>query len=105
MARSIVQRYYDAINNKDYRTAYNIWQDNATDNGESYSQFVAGYGNTLHDDITFDSIVPQDSNTVNVNITIHASQRNGTETFRASYVVAKIGESWKFVGGSIEKIG
>ncbi len=103
-ARSTIQQYYNAINNHQYRVAYNTWQDNVTGAGQSYEQFAAGYGNTVHDDISFDSVVPQDDTTVDVNITIHAHERHGTETFSASYVVGKVGDIWKIMSGSIQKI-
>ncbi len=95
IARSVVQRYYNAINEKDYSTAYNIWHD------KPYEQFKAGYEDTLHDDITFDSVVPQNDNTVHIDITIHATERNGPVAYHASYVVAKIGDSWEITRGSV----
>jgi hypothetical protein len=105
MARSTIQQYYDAVNKKDYRTAYNLWQNNATGRGQPYDQFAAGYENTLHDDITFNNIIVQRDNTVNVNITIQATERDGKETFIASYVVGNVGGSWKILSGYIEKTG
>jgi hypothetical protein len=71
----------------------------------SYDQFVIGYANTVYVDISFDSVVPPDDNTVNVDITIHATEQDGKETFRAHYVVAKVGDNWKFASGHAEKIG
>ncbi len=105
MARSTIQHYYDAINSKDYHTAYDLWQDNATGNGQSYDQFVAGYNNTVHDDITIDNITVQDENTANVDVTITATEQNGTETFHASYVIGKVSDTWRILSGHAEKTG
>ncbi len=47
-ARAVVQRYYAAIDRRDYRSAYRSWSRGGQASGQSYQQFVRGFANTRH---------------------------------------------------------
>ncbi|GAA0606069.1 hypothetical protein GCM10010174_23690 [Kutzneria viridogrisea] len=76
----VVQRYYDAINKRDYRAAWNLGGSNL---GKSYEQFAAGFDGTDQDSVTITAVSGE---TVYLHLT--ARQRNGTVLyFQGSYVV------------------
>ena len=45
-AAQVVQRYYAAIQQRDYRTAYLLWADSGRASGQTLEQFVAGFAQT-----------------------------------------------------------
>lgn len=45
-AVQVVQNYYAAINRRDYRTAYQLWDQNGQASGQSLAQFRAGFART-----------------------------------------------------------
>lgn len=45
-ARAVVQRYYAAIDRRDYRTAYAQWGNRGRASGKSYAGFARGFANT-----------------------------------------------------------
>ena len=47
-ARAVVQRYYAAIDRRDYRTAYRLWDRGGQASRQSYAQFVRGFADTRH---------------------------------------------------------
>ncbi|WP_225098644.1 hypothetical protein [Streptomyces sp. CoH27] len=77
---STVQRYFAAINNRDFRTAWDLGGKNLD---SSYSSFVAGFAGTERDDVTVD---PADGTTVPVRIV--ARQTDGTQkSYSGRYTV------------------
>ena len=102
-ARYFIQKYYDYINKHEYSTAYLLWQDNITGHGKSYDEFVAGYGNTQHDDIIIVDVVPNKNNTTfDVSIIIEATERGGKKgIYRAYYTVGVVADgSWRIIKGN-----
>ena len=67
-AQALIEHYYASINNKHYRTAYNLWQHNP----QSYASFAQGFVFTEHDDIFFDRIDLQHDGSVVINMRIDA---------------------------------
>lgn len=101
-AQSVVDRYYAAINSKDYQTAYNLWQNYP----ESYQNFANGFGDTSHDDYTFGNVVQQSEGNVRVNITITATSISYQQTsYQGYYVVEQQQDgSWKITSARIHKV-
>ncbi len=83
-AKRVVQQYYQAINDKKYRDAYNLTSPDFQQK-ISYAQFVAGYKNTVRDDITFDKVVTNPDGSVDITITIRAQEQKDTATANGTY--------------------
>ena len=76
-----MQAAYDAINRRDYRTAYSL---GLAQPGQSYEDFVAGYGKT---DRVVVSIVAVEGDAVTVGLV--AVQRDGSQqTYGGTYTVS-----------------
>ncbi|MDQ2904468.1 MAG: hypothetical protein M3Y81_13050 [Chloroflexota bacterium] len=106
-AQAVIQQYYADINHKDYQGAYNLWWHSSF----SYATFANGYAHTQHDDITIDSQTPLPDGTVQVNITINATEDGPTgaspvhSVYQGSYVIGQEGSAWKFLSGTFHKVG
>ncbi|HEV7236191.1 MAG TPA: hypothetical protein VGN15_08430, partial [Ktedonobacteraceae bacterium] len=106
-ARATIQEYYRAINAQDYQTAYNLWGSNFQSTN-SYNSFVAGYANTLHDDLTINSTTPLSDGTINMDITLNATENtaSGTvsSTYQGTYIIGLENGAWKFLSGTFHKV-
>lgn len=108
-AQALVQRYYDDINNRDYRAAYSLLG-SAFQSSQPYNTFASGYAHTRHDTITFDSITPQSDGTVTVAITIQATEDaasgTGSQTsiYRGSDIAGQENGAWKILSGNLHKV-
>lgn len=80
---AVVQRYFDAINNHDYRAAFDIGGRNFD---PDYGDFVASFATTSNDTVT---IVAVDGD--QVHITLDALQSDGTHRYFAGYYVVSDG--------------
>jgi hypothetical protein len=77
----VVTGYYAAINNRDFRTAWDLGGKNF---GQSYNEFVAGFDQTTHDTLT---IVATSGNRVRVSL--DAEQTDGSHRhFGGTYTVS-----------------
>ncbi|GLZ42531.1 hypothetical protein [Actinokineospora sp. NBRC 105648] len=77
---AVVRAYFDAINARDYRRAWDIGGKNT---GKPYADFAAGFATTDHDVITIQSV-----NGPTVTATLTAHQTDGTQkTFQGTYTV------------------
>jgi hypothetical protein len=101
-AQSVVDRYYTAINSKDYQTAYNLWLNYP----QSYQKFANGFSDTSHDDYTFGNIVQQSQGKVQVNITITATSTSYQQmSYQGYYIVEQQQDgSWKMISAKIHKV-
>lgn len=78
---SVVEAYYDAINDQDYPRAWSLGGDNL---GGTYSQFADGFADTAADSI---QILGTSGHTVSVDLT--ATNDDGSkQTFAGSYTVS-----------------
>ncbi|WP_369391622.1 hypothetical protein AB5J72_31425 [Streptomyces sp. CG1] len=76
-----VTKYFEAINSRDFQTAWDLGGKNLD---SSYSTFVAGFAGTERDDVTVGSV---DGTTVSVNLV--ATQTDGTQkSYSGRYTVA-----------------
>jgi hypothetical protein len=78
---SVVRSYYDAINNRDFKTAWDLGGKNF---GQSYEDFVAGFDQTANDTLT---IVSTSGNAVRVKL--DAEQTDGShKRYAGTYFVS-----------------
>ena len=101
-AQSVIEQYFAAINCKDYPRAYNLWANNP----QTYNDFERGFANTKHDDITFDSLVPQPDGTVQVFITLVATSNADVKTmYRGYYMVGQLSSgTWKITRAHVVQL-
>jgi len=105
-AQAVVQQYYADINNHDYQAAYNLWGA-SYQNANPESSFANGYTNTIHDAITFGTITPLADGTVQVQLTIQATENTSygtaTSVFQGYYIVGQENGTWKLLSSNIRK--
>jgi hypothetical protein len=76
----VVQAFYDAVNNHDYQTA---WQLGGQNLGHSYADFSNGFTGTIHDDVTITGV-----NGNIVSVLLVAQQTDGKlHNYAGSYTV------------------
>jgi serine/threonine-protein kinase len=96
-ARDVVQRYYNALNQWDYQTAFNLRELN------NYCAFVNGYEHTEHDDITIGNATLQQDGTYLIPVTIKATERIASGTaltiYQVAQIVGKVNGTWKILPG------
>jgi hypothetical protein len=89
----VVLAFYDAINDQDYETAWNLGGHNLT---ETFEKFSDGFANTLHDDVTVTSV---SGDTVSVDLL--TSETGGvSHEYTGSYTV----EDGEIVAGSMKRV-
>jgi hypothetical protein len=104
----VIQRYYNAINQADYHTAY---QQLGSDyqNTQPYDQFASGFANTVHDDLSIQNITPLPDGTVKVQITLYANERSSSGTivkeFQGYYIVGLENGVWKILSAHLQQVG
>jgi hypothetical protein len=101
-AQSVIDRYYTAINSKDYQTAYDLWLNYP----KSYQNFANGFTDTSHDDYTFGDIVQLSTDKVQVNITIIATSTSSQQTSYQGYYIVEQQQSgaWKITSAKIHPV-
>jgi serine/threonine protein kinase len=106
LAQSVVQQYYNDINNKDYQSAYNLWG-SAFQNSHSYSSFASGFANTVQDNVTISNVLTLSDGTVQVYITLQATDQTTsgttTSTYQGYYTVGQENGAWKLLNAHINK--
>ncbi|WP_189957586.1 hypothetical protein [Streptomyces alanosinicus] len=75
-----VERYFDAVNERDYRTAWSLGGRNF---GESYDTFVAGFADTATTSVTVQSVT---GDVVAVALNVHAMD-GSTKSYHGTYTV------------------
>jgi hypothetical protein len=100
-AQAVIDRYFTAINNKDYQTAYNLWANYP----DTYQNFANGFADTQHDDHQFGQVLQQSDGTVKVNITLIATSTSSQQTtYQGYYIVGQQSDgSWKIVTASMNQ--
>lgn len=96
-AAQVIRHYYDAINQKDYESAYADWSANGTANQQSFEQFKQGFADTASVKVEIGE--PGRINGavgslyVEVPVTITATTVNGTtQHFTGSYALKRIND-------------
>ena len=90
----VVRRYYAAINARDFRRAYELWEGRGVASRQTFEEFAAGYQNTSRVTIDFGEPGPigaaAGSRYVSIPVTIHAVTSSGrTQRFRGSYTLRR----------------
>lgn len=95
-AAAVVQRYYRALDARDYGTAWQLWGDDGQP-GNSYERFRQGYAKTRDVRVTLGQPGPVEgaagSLYVSVPVTVKARLEDGTrQTFTGSYQVRRVND-------------
>jgi hypothetical protein len=90
----VIRLYYDAINRRDFRTAFMLWGDSGRASGKTLEQFEAGFSATDSSQVTIGKTGRIEgaagSRYVEIPVTIHAWQRGGmAQEFAGSYVLRR----------------
>lgn len=106
LAQAVIQRYYNDINQRNYQDAYQLWG-SSYQSQQTYDQFTAGYANTLRDAITIVQVTPQSDGTVQVQMTINATEQgtsgNVTKVFQGYYTVGQEQGAWKLLSAHFQQ--
>lgn len=78
-AQTLVQQYYNAVNQHDYPQAYNSWGI-AYRQTNDYCGFLKGYAETIQDQIQIEHMTQQANGTITVTLTITATEQRGKGT-------------------------
>lgn len=93
--RAVVQRYYAALDRRNYRTAYQLWDRGGQASRQSYAQFVRGFANTRHTRVVTGAPTRPEgaagSTYIRVPVTVRATLNNGTaQVFAGSYILRHV---------------
>lgn len=107
-AQAIVTQYYDDVNNKNYEAAYNLWVP-GTNPSPTLPDFIKGFQYTLHDDLTITKTAQLNDGTVQVSITIVATEQTTTggtkqSTYQGYNIVGQQNGVWKIQSGKLSKV-
>jgi hypothetical protein len=100
-ARLVIDRYYTAINNKDYQTAYDLWLSYP----DTYQKFANGFADTSSDSYTFGNIAQQSDGTVRVDVSVIATSTSYQQTtYKGYYIVGQQSDgTWKIISAKIHQ--
>ena len=101
-AQTVLQNYYDDINNKNYSASYAMLGSQMQQNQQSYSQYQAGFANTQQDAITIIDSTQQSDGTVKLDVTLQATNTDGSQhTYQGYYIVGPENGSLKILSGQL----
>ena len=107
-AQTLVQHYYDDINQANYQDAYTQWGSDYQ-KSLSYTQFSTGFSKTAHDDIVLRATTLQNDGTIAVEITLYATQDASSGTsisaFEGYYVTGQENGVWKLLRADLRQTG
>lgn len=89
-----IRSFYDAINRRDFRTAYLLWGDSGRASGKTLDEFQAGYAGTDSAEVAFGAPGRVEgaagSRYIEVPVTLHAwTHGGGEQQFAGSYVLRR----------------
>jgi hypothetical protein len=90
----VIRDYYDAINRRDFHTAYLLWGDSGRSSGKTLDEFRAGYTGTDSAEVALGAPGRVEgaagSRYVEVPVTLHAwTHGGGEQQFAGSYVLRR----------------
>jgi len=93
-AAQVIRHYYDAINRKDYKSAYADWAANGAASNQSFEQFKRGFANTASVKVEIGKLGDLDGAVghlyIEIRVTITAKTVNGeTQKFTGSYTLKR----------------
>lgn len=94
-ARTVIEKYYKAIDARDFRAAYLQWGGNGTASGKTYSRFRQGFAQTAHSRVVTGEPVNGDaamgSVYVDVPVEVFSVLKNGhKQHFRGHYTLRRV---------------
>lgn len=95
-AAAVVQRYYSALNARDYDTAWRQWGETGPA-GQTQAQFKAGFARTRSTRVTIGALEPGDAAAGSiyqpVPVTVDATLDDGTrQQFRGTYILRRVND-------------
>ena len=95
-AAAVVERYYSALNARDYGTAWQQWGDNGPPN-QTLDKFQSGFAHTRSTHVTIGRLEPGDAGAGSiyqpVPVTVDATLKDGTrQRFRGTYVLRRVND-------------
>lgn len=89
-----IRSYYDAINRRDFRSAFLLWGDSGRASGKSFAQFQSGFADTDSSHVEIGEAGRVEgaagSRYVEIPVIIHAWKRDGgAQEFSGHYVVQR----------------
>jgi hypothetical protein len=95
-AAAVVERYYSALNARDYGTAWQQWGDNGPPN-QTLEKFQAGFTHTRSTQVAIGNLEPGDAGAGSiyqpVPVTVDATLDDGThQRFRGTYTVRRVND-------------
>lgn len=95
-AAAVVERYYSALNARDFGTAWQQWGDDGPPN-QTMDRFAAGFADTRATHVTIGTLAPGDAGAGSiyqpVPVTVDATLDDGTrQRFRGTYVVRRVND-------------
>ncbi len=99
-ASKTLQAYYNHINAHEYQAAYDLWYVNGQ-RSQTYTEFVAGYAQTLHDDLTIQDAKELNDGSVQLNVTLVARGPTNSATYQGYYNVGQRDGEWKLIQGQL----
>jgi len=96
-ARAVVEAYYKAINERDYRTAYCFWRGNGKASGKTYSGFRRGFSETARSQVVtgepVNSSGAMGSTYIDVHVDVFATLKSGRrQHFGGMYTLARVND-------------
>jgi len=93
-AAAVIREYYGAIQARDYRRAYRLWEGGGAASGQTYERFAVGFAGTARVAVALGKPGRMDaaagSRYVEIPVTIRAVTRGGGEqVFEGSYVLRR----------------
>jgi Serine/threonine protein kinase len=106
LASASVQTYFDDINQQDYQSAYQQWDANSDFRKKtSYQDFVNGFANTIHDDVTISDVAQNSDGSYRVDFTMSStgksSSGNTVTSYRGYYDVVEVNGQWKLENAQV----
>jgi hypothetical protein len=103
--QALIQQYYDDINTKKFPAASLLWQENQR---PDLPTFENGFKNTLHDAVTFNTVMAQGDGTLKVSVTINATEKANTgnsinSVYTGYYIVGSQNGTWQLLQGSLNR--
>src|SRR6266568_6692872 len=100
-ATALISQYYEAINARNYKAAYDLWG-NAFRGSTSYDIFVQGFTDTQKDVVQYGSPSSLSNGTVKVPVTISATVSKGVNSYQGYYILGVESGTTKILDASIE---
>ncbi|QSJ19319.1 hypothetical protein JYQ62_11705 [Nostoc sp. UHCC 0702] len=96
-AVQVIRHYYNAINRRDYKSAYEDWSNDGAASQLTFEQFQQGFKNTLSSQVKIGKPGRIDgaagSSYIEIPVTITAKSVNGTtKHFKGSYVLRRVND-------------